>query len=129
LGGMMMPLISGDDLKEGFTPTTTPTPTVSPAPRVSRLAVAVPNLSHGGQPIQFRVNLESPAPIELILFSISGEQVFEESVQGESGLKSLTWNLQNNQGGPVASGLYIYLIKAGEGASLQTQTGKVVILR
>jgi hypothetical protein len=40
----------------------------------------------------------------------------------------LTWNLQNNQGAPVASGLYIFLVKVDNGVSVQTQTGKVVIL-
>lgn len=42
-------------------------------------------------------------------------------------LNTLTWSLQNQGGGAVASGLYIYMIRTDDGTSTTKYTGKVVI--
>ncbi len=105
------------------------TPTPTPIPGLITSAVAAPNLSTGGEPIKFRVNLNSPARIQLKLFALTGEQVFSAQDEGNAGLNTLDWNLQNGDGQAVASGLYIYVLRANDGQSQETRMGKVVILR
>ncbi|HJT24466.1 MAG TPA: 6-bladed beta-propeller, partial [bacterium] len=107
----------------------TPSPTTTPSPTPSFFTVAAPNISRGGTPIQFLLNLEKPARVTLVLFNLSGEKVFEESSQGAGGANTLTWNLQNRMGGEVSSGLYVYVLTADDGTSARTQRGKVVVIR
>lgn len=60
----------------------------------------------------------------LTLYSITGEKVNTTEGQGVQGLNLLTWNLQNEAGSQVATGLYIYRIET-EG---KVYTGKVAII-
>jgi hypothetical protein len=99
-------------------------PTVTPTPKPPLSVVAAPNISKDGQPIRFLVNLEGAAPLQLSLYSLTGEKVAELTAQGGPGANSLTWDLTNQSGSIVASGLYFYVLNAG-GLS---QTGKVVVL-
>jgi hypothetical protein len=112
---------------EGVTPTETPTPIPARGALLGPV-VAAPNLSTGGQPIRFLMNLGQPAPIRLSLFALTGELVYTAQAEGGEGLDSLVWNLQNHSGAQVASGLYIYVLTASDGTSTQTQTGKVVVI-
>jgi hypothetical protein len=110
------------------TPTFTPTlsPTASGEPEQS--VVAAPNISRGGEPIQFMVTLARPSEVKLTLFSLSGEKVYQISTQGGNGLNRIPWNLTNQESVPVASGLYIYLLETNDGISVLSQEGKVVVL-
>jgi hypothetical protein len=56
------------------------------------------------------------------IFTLSGHKV--ASLSAPSG--SVPWDLKNEDGDPVASGLYIYLITAG---SNEKTTGKLVVIR
>ncbi len=107
------------------TPSLTPTSGNGTVPFI----VAAPNVSRNGEPIHFLVNLQTPGQINLVLFDITGEIVWEGSVEGNSGRNSLAWNLENQSGVPVASGLYLYAVEANDGTSTITQRGKVAILR
>ncbi|HTC20025.1 MAG TPA: T9SS type A sorting domain-containing protein, partial [bacterium] len=113
-----------------ITPTITPSPTQtpSPTPDAAAFAIAAPNVSKGGEPIKFLVNLNQPSTIDLVLFNVSGEKIFETSLQGNSGWNSLPWNLENRLGGQVASGLYFYRIEATGAAAVSTRMGKVAVL-
>ena len=66
--------------------------------------------------------------VDLTVFDLSGERVFGVSFEGNRGTNSLPWNLENQWGGQVASGLYIYEIEANDGNSVITQKGKVAVL-
>ena len=123
-----MPFSSGEGATDR-TQTPTTTPTISPTPSTPGLeVVAAPNVSRDGQPIQFRVRLDEPAKIEVFLFNLTGEQVFEAESQGNAGLNTITWNLENLDNSQVASGLYIYVLKAEDGGSIKIQRGKVAVL-
>jgi DNA-binding beta-propeller fold protein YncE len=111
-----------------FTPTSTPTISPTSTPNASYFVVAAPNVSRNREPIKFLVNLEKPMKVDLKLFDISGEQVFEEFIQGNGGVNTLSWNLANGMGSQVASGLYIYVLEAEDGISTETQRGKVAVL-
>ena len=111
--------------------TATSTPTASPVPPqlgpTPGYSVA-PNLSRGGQPIVFTVDLTVPSPITLSLYDLAGELVYTVTVQGRAGANTIVWNLQNQSGQKVASGLYIYTLQISQGYPLKPPTGKVVIL-
>ena len=109
---------------EGATATPTPIPTTPPG--LIQSAVAAPNVSHG-EPVKFFVPLDKAAEIRLSLFTVTGESVYQATAQGNIGLNTLTWSLQNQGGGAVASGLYIYMIRTDDGTSTTKYTGKVVI--
>jgi hypothetical protein len=114
------------------TPTVTSTEvfTATPTPAVLIQSVmAAPNISYGQQPIQFKVGLGRAARIQLILFSISGEVVYQASAQGNPGMNSLVWGMENRVGRVVASGLYIYVLQVDDGVHQEVQKGKVVVIR
>jgi hypothetical protein len=91
-------------------------------------ARAVPNISRNGTPVNFEVNLPSASKIQLNLFAITGELVYQTEISGQTGLNKITWNLVNQSDAPVASGLYLYVIQAGNGSQALQQTGKVVVI-
>lgn len=57
------------------------------------------------------------------IFTISGEKVI--TVEKNNNIDSVGWDLRNEAGSKVASGLYLYVIK-GEGS---TKKGKIVVVR
>jgi hypothetical protein len=111
------------------TATVTPTPTSvllsgGPTPGWS----VRPNLSTGGEPIEWLVTLNSPSLINLSLYDVAGELIYKTSVQGNAGLNTISWNLQNQSGQKVASGLYVYYIQMPQGFPLRNPYGKVLVL-
>jgi hypothetical protein len=113
-----------------FTATPTHTPTITPTATPSQLllsAVAAPNISKNGQPVQFMINLGSTANIHLDLYSLLGEKVYSNSFEGTPGLNTINWLLKNDAQSQVASGLYIYVIQVSNGYEVTTKTGKVAI--
>lgn len=57
------------------------------------------------------------------IFTVSGEKV--RTILKNDNINSVGWNLRNEAGSIVASGLYLYVV-SGEGTS---KTGKIVIVR
>jgi len=111
-----------------FTPTATMTVTVTPTDSgLLQGVVAGPNISRNGEPVKFMVNLGGSATIQLHLFSLTGEEVFSENIQGNAGLNTLLWLLRNKGQAPVASGLYVYTIQVNNGYEMLTKTGKVLV--
>jgi hypothetical protein len=111
------------------TPTLTPTYTVTPSPTVGSLrVVAAPNVSRNGQPVQFRAMLPSPGQVHLSIYNLVGERVYQTSFQGNTGLNSLIWNIQNQASQPLASGLYLYAIEYDDGSNKERLMGKVLVL-
>jgi len=105
---------------------------LSGAPSVSQATaaqvVAAPNTSRNGTPIQFRVELTQPGLIELSLFAVTGEKVYGTKAQGQTGENVIPWDLKNQAGSSVASGLYVYLIQAPDGIGSTQTTGKVLVV-
>lgn len=57
------------------------------------------------------------------IYTISGEKV--RTIQKYSNIDSIGWDLRNEAGEQVASGLYLYFVK-GEGS---TKKGKIIVIR
>ena len=87
------------------------------------LAHAYPNpcsLAKGCNGVTFtRLTLRA----NINIFTISGERV--RSIEKNSNTDGVGWDLRNESGSKVVSGLYLYVIK-GEGS---TKAGKLVIVR
>jgi hypothetical protein len=64
-----------------------------------------------------------PQQAVIKLYDITGVMV--RSIEKNSHLPSVEWNLKNDGGKIVASGVYIYIIKSGT----QERRGKVVFLK
>lgn len=90
--------------------------------------MAIPNISTNGEPIRFQVELLQGAQIQLILYTVSGEKVYEAKTTGTVGLNSFIWNLNNGAGADVASGLYLYAIEISAQSVHYRKTGKVIVL-
>jgi hypothetical protein len=115
---------------EPKTDTPSATPTVSNTSTVSSLlqsVVAGPNVSRNGEPIKFMVSLGSSATIQLNLYSLTGEEVYSETVQGNVGMNILLWLLRNKGQVPVSSGLYVFTLQVNDGYEIVTKIGKVVV--
>ncbi|HEY5038950.1 MAG TPA: T9SS type A sorting domain-containing protein, partial [bacterium] len=118
--------------RDGPTSTATPlsTSTVMATPTLDpRLVnvVAAPNISRNETPIQFHVTLGQSGQVQLTLFNLMGEQVYQASAQDGTGDNILTWHLQNQVGSDVASGLYLYRITISGETLSAARTGKVVV--
>lgn len=87
-----------------------------------------PNISREGQPVQFLVNLNASARLNLVIFALTGERVFDIQAQGNGGVNKLIWNAQNNAGQSVASGLYVYVLQIFGNGTEETRTGKIVVI-
>jgi hypothetical protein len=114
------------------TPTLTPTvtSTITATPTASGLllsAVAGPNISRNDEPIKFMINLGGNARVQLNLYSLMGEEVFTDTIDGNAGLNTIDWLVRNKAQAPVASGLYIYTIQVNNGYETVTKTGKVLV--
>ena len=119
-------LITSLSVNRGGTPI--PYATTSLSGNLIQSAVAAPNISRENQPIDFLLNLASPALVRFSLYSVAGELVFDSQAQEGQGASSLVWNSQNNAHQNVASGLYIYLFKADGAGTEETRIGKVLII-
>ncbi len=107
-----------------YTPTPTLTPTHTPTPGPSFFAQAWPNVSTGGTPVRFTLNLTGPAQVQLSIYDLAGEIVYSASYPEPAGWTVLSWHLLNRSGGGVASGLYFYYLQAGGNHKL----GKLCVL-
>ena len=93
-------------------------------------AAAAPNVSRNNQPIDFLVNLNASARMELSLFTLAGEKVYEAQAQGNTGMNTLAWNLTDNTGGSVANGLYLFYLRVvGGDGTVETRTGKTLVIK
>jgi hypothetical protein len=104
------------------TPTITNTPTVtaSPTPTVTPTSTAtytptceshvLPNPYNSKYAVSGVLNISCiPAGAMVSLYTVSGERVF--SLPGSSGI--VQWNGRNQNGVPVSSGIYFYVIQQG----------------
>jgi len=79
-------------------------------------------------PIQFHVQLVATGKIQLSLFTVLGERVYESTLQGVMGDNTISWNLQNQNGSGVASGLYIFMVQVDGPNGSEKYFGKVIVL-
>ncbi|MBN1385213.1 MAG: fibronectin type III domain-containing protein [Elusimicrobia bacterium] len=64
--------------------------------------------------------------VELCIYNIAGELIFEETIENTGG--SYDWPVTNNNGKPVASGIYIYYIRNPDNDSINA-IGKLAVIK
>ena len=79
------------------------------------------NSNYGGQGIHFE-NISDGSDIKI--FNIAGELVYEKTIANAN--KDFIWNVRNNSGNKIASGIYIYYIITPDG---KKHKGKLAIER
>jgi hypothetical protein len=86
------------------TPTITITPSETPvsSSEPSGLISVAPNISRAGEPINFAVNLLQSARMDLVIFTVMGEEIYRETVEGNAGTNVLDWRVCNQDGRPQA---------------------------
>ena len=91
--------------------------------------VAAPNISQNGNPIQFQVKSGEEAKVQLAVYDISGELVYQTEAEVQMGLNILVWEVWDKGHEPVASGLYIYRLTANYGnGETAVSMGKVIVI-
>ena len=75
-------------------------------------------------------SLNTPMPVTLDIFTVAGEKVRSLAAPGAAGVQQVAWDLANEHGQPVASGVYLLVLWS----TLQVQprpqaTGYVAVLR
>ena len=89
------------------------------AVRYARLSKTLARRYARGKPITFD-RLTSDATIAI--FTLAAHQVI--TLRSSGGVA--TWNLENDSGNPVASGIYLYVVKTRDGASAR---GQLAVIR
>jgi len=110
------PLVSG---------TATPPPPATTTSGFSPQVYPNPWRSDRGYPAQITFDQLTGGNTTIKIFTVSGHLVKTLSTQN-SGLSTVTWNLTNDSGDRVASGIYLYVITDTAGDKAR---GKVAIIR
>ena len=74
------------------------------------------------------MNLPEPAQVRLLLFNLTGERIYQALAWGNIGENILNWKVCNQANEAVASGVYIYVVRFGDGNEVRTFKGKVGVL-
>ena len=100
-------------------------PSLSVAPDSVLAAISVPNPFNPSTTLH--VQLPTSGPVSLILYNLSGQVVRTAWVEHylEAGVHPWRWDGQDNQGRPVASGVYLYRVIASD----QTLVQKITLIR
>jgi hypothetical protein len=88
--------------------------------------VAYPNPAKGVESIRF-VNL--PENCTISIFSLNGERI--KDIDGATTAEGISWNLSDERGNPLSSGVYLYRVEKRNDAGVieQTHLGKFAVIR
>ncbi len=92
-----------------------PNPAPSKNPAFAPMAYVVYTLAHS-------------AELELKVFNVAGELVYRGTQPAIPGEGQVPWNLRNNSGRQVASGLYVFRLMADASGSQETVFGEMAVL-
>lgn len=98
---------------------------VDPVSLLPEGAASVPNPSNPTTDIRFRLAAEAPVTIEI--YDLAGRRI-RSLCTGErmtAGQRSVRWDGRNDAGSPVASGIYLYRVRAGG----ETTSDRVTLVR
>ena len=90
---------------------------------------AYPNPVRGDGPVTFQYSLPNDGRITIKVFTLTGDLVYKESFSSQEGQRTRPWNLENNKGKSLATGLYIYSIEMDDGSTNKSVIKKLAIIR
>jgi len=112
-----------------LTPTVTFTPSPTNPDELTQGVVAVPNVSRYGVPVDLRIIFGHATQVNLSIYNIVGEMVYQTTLGETAGVNNLLWRVENQAHAPVASGLYIYVLQADDNKTHRNYTGKIAVIR
>ncbi len=90
---------------------------------------AYPNPAKG-VPANIAYNINAPSTLTLEIFNLLGDLVYEkEWTKSAAGAYTEVWNLVNDSGSKIGSGVFIYKIKANDGTSTYSVTKKLIAIQ
>jgi len=75
--------------------------------------------------VNFKFELFQSEQFKIEVFNLKGQRVYSHTNTASKGVQNLSWNLMDNNGNKVGSGVYLCRIMNGG----KQQTGKLVVLR
>ena len=95
-------------------------------PESFTLSQNYPNPFNAGTVIRFA--LSTAAGVDLAIFNLAGQQVATLAEDGrEAGTYTISWDGRDDDGRALASGVYLYRLRTGDGG--QVETRKLVLVR
>jgi hypothetical protein len=79
----------------GTAPQSVDPPSASRDSEILQSVVAGPNISRQGEPIQFHMNLAEAAKVELFIYTLMSELVYQAPFEGNAGSHTLVWDIRN----------------------------------
>ncbi|MDO8735065.1 MAG: T9SS type A sorting domain-containing protein [Elusimicrobiota bacterium] len=90
---------------------------------------AYPNPAKG-VPANISYNINAPSTLTLEIFNLLGDLVYtKEWTKLSAGAYAEPWNLVNDSGSKIGSGVFLYRIKANDGASTYSVTKKLIAIQ
>jgi hypothetical protein len=114
-----------------ITPTVTITPTFTPTPQPFTFQKVTEFPNPAATVVNIVYNLGCTADVTAKFYTISGEYLgsVEQQNTPSGNDKILSWNLENQYGNGVASGIYIYVIEAVAGNNKAKAFGKIAVMK
>lgn len=91
-------------------------------------AFAYPNPVKNAAFVTFAYTVNSATTMKLEVFNILGALVYQESWATTAGAQTKTWNLSNQSGNKLATGVYLYRLTAGS-VSATPKLQKLIIIQ
>ncbi len=88
-----------------------------------------PNPAQKAGSVSFSFNTNRAATVKLQIFNMLGDLVHERSFTSVPGAQTASWNLQNDGGEKISSGLYIYRIVGEDGGAAEKIVKKLVVIQ
>ena len=79
--------------------------------------------------MRIRFDLAVASTVEIDIFTLTGQRVLHRSDPYASGSQFFSWDLSNDGGGALASGVYIMRAKATNSLGTVTSTKKIMVLK
>lgn len=115
-----------------ITPTFSVTPTYTPTPQPLTLTLLSANPSPANTEVWLPFVLGTDANVDLQVWTVAGEPVRSWSLPGllQAGAHETAWDLRNDSGQGVASGIFIYRIRArSPRGEIQQELAKCAVAR
>ncbi|RKY66298.1 MAG: hypothetical protein DRQ08_03340 [Candidatus Latescibacterota bacterium] len=98
--------------------------TTGTSPQLAAFPLPNPFLPEEGE-LSVRFHLDEPGKVSMEIYTILGRQIWKHEEEFPSGNGKLSWDGRNSEGKPVASGIYIYLLRYGG----RSKKGKIALVR
>lgn len=93
-----------------------------------KTVLSFPNPVRTG-PATFAFDLKLASTVDLDLYTLTGERIFHLTQPFGAGANTFNWNLVNDGGAKIATGVYLLRITANDGANTVRASRKVMVIR